>query len=520
MRQPFFTWIAALCASMVGPAAYGGIELQRLGTYSAGVFNAGASEISAHDPQTQRLFVVNAAASGIDILDISNPSSPTLFGTIDVTPFGAQANSVDFRNGVLAAAVQANVKTDPGKAVFFDAAGNALSAVNVGALPDMLTFTPDGKRVLVANEGEPNDDYTVDPEGSVSIIDLTPGAANLTQRHVTTAGFTAFNNCQLDPSIRIYGPNATVAQDLEPEYIAVSHDSRLAWVTLQENNAVGVLDVKHKRFLALIGLGFKNHSQHGKGLDASDRDNAIRIATRPVLGMYMPDSIATFRFFGIPLLVMANEGDSRAYPGFDEEARVKDVTLDPAAFPDAASLRLDANIGRLKMTKAQGDTDGDGDFDRIHSFGARSFSIRTITGQLVYDSGDELEQITAQALPEQFNSTNDANGSFDSRSDDKGPEPEGLTVAKIGFRTYLFLGLERIGGVMVFDISDPFHPQFVQYVNNRDFEGNAAAGTAGDLGPEGLLFIPEDESPINAPLLVVANEISGTTTIYKVASGP
>ncbi|MEW5980384.1 MAG: hypothetical protein AB1898_31740 [Acidobacteriota bacterium] len=219
------------------------IELRVLGTYSSGFFDEGAAEISAYDPGTQRLFVVNAATSTIDVLDISNPTQPSLRFAIDVNPYGRQANSVAVYQGVLAAAVEAHTRTDPGQVVFFDADGNFLSSVFVGSLPDMLTFTPDGTKVLVANEGEPSDDYLIDPEGSVSIINLSGHSSprTLQQSDVTHAGFQGFALGQLDPSIRIYGPGATPAQDLEPEYIAVSPDSRAAWVSLQENNALGIL---------------------------------------------------------------------------------------------------------------------------------------------------------------------------------------------------------------------------------------------------------------------------------------
>jgi hypothetical protein len=498
------------------------ISITPIGTYSAKVFDEGAAEIVAHDPETQRLFVVNGASSAIDVLSIVDPTNPTLVFSIDVTPYGRQANSVDVSNGVVAAAVEANVKTDPGQVVFFDTDGAFLNAVTVGALPDMLTFSPNGRIALVANEAEPNDSYTIDPEGSVSIIDLTRGASHVLQSDVTTAGFGFFELLRpfLDPSVRIFGPNATLAQDFEPEYITVSHDSKFAWVTLQENNALAILDLRLKHFVSVQGLGFKNHNLPGNGLDASDRDNAINIANWPVFGLYLPDAIASFKVHGDTYLITANEGDAREYAAFTEERRVSSLTLDPLAFPNATTLRANANIGRLNVTNTLGDTDGDGDFDRLFALGGRSFSIRKTTGELIFDSGDQIEHITASASPSFFNASN-TNNTRDDRSDNKGPEPEGLTVAKLFGRTYAFIGLERIGGVLVYDLSEPDEPRFVQYVNNRNFaidpETGTVAGTVGDLGPEGLHVIAEDDSPNGEPLLVVANEISGTTTIYQIS---
>ncbi len=500
-------------------ASSSNIRLRVLGTYASGIYNLGASEIVAHDAQTQRIFTVNGATSKIDVLSIADPTAPVLLFSIELSAYGRQANSVDVYDGVIAAAVEANVKTDNGKVVFFDANGNYLNAVEAGALPDMITFTPNGKKVLVANEGEPNSDYTVDPQGSVSIVDVSDGIANAT---VTTAGFTAFNNARLDRSIRIFGPGATVAQDLEPEYIAVSQNSKTAWVTLQENNAVGILDLRSGNFTELVGLGFKNQNRNGNGLDASDRDsalnNGINIKKWQVFGIYQPDSIAAYKYRGDTFLITANEGDAREYlgtPGYVEEVRVSSLLLDPLIFPNASVLKDNANLGRLNVSKASGDPDNDGDYDALYTLGARSFSIWTDCGERVYDSGDDIEQITAQTYPLFFNASN-TNNTKDDRSDNKGPEPEGLTVGKAFGRTYAFIGLERIGGVLVYDVTNPYSPEFVQYLNNRNFLAAPETAAAGDLGPEGLHFIDDKDSPTGKPLVIVANEISGTTTIYEV----
>jgi 2',3'-cyclic-nucleotide 2'-phosphodiesterase/3'-nucleotidase/5'-nucleotidase len=488
------------------------ITLTAIGTFNSGIPFGGAL-IVAHDPETQRLFVVNAPEARIDVLDISDPTKPAALTPIDVLPYGAAPNSVAIHGGVVAVAVGNEMKTEPGKMVFFNTEGQFLNSVTVGALPDMLTFTPNGRKVLVANEGEPNDDYTVDPEGSVSIIDASAGAANITQDDVCTADFREFNDAELDPRIRIFGPNASVAQDLEPEYTTASDDSTRAWVTLQENNALAILDLEACEVTDLVALGFKDHNLPGNGLDASDADGTINITIWPVQGMYQPDGIGSYRFQGATYLITANEGDSRDYPGFSEETRVADLTLDPTAFPDAANLQQEDQLGRLKVTNATGDTDGDGDLDRLLPHGARSFSIWTEDGELVFDSGDAFEQITAEEFPDGFN----AQDAVDDRSDDKGPEPEGIVLGEASGRTYAFIGLERTGGIMVYDISDPLSPSFVQYINTRILGGDPGAGTAGDVAPEGLIFIRGEDSPNGSPLLVVAYEVSGTTTIFEIA---
>ncbi len=915
------------------PQPSNAITLTPLGTYATGVFDEGAAEIPAFDPISKRLFVVNGNREAIDVLDVSNPTNPTLITSIDVSDFGSP-NSVAVKNGLVAIAIEnANVQDNGIVRIYNTNSLTLVHEVTVGALPDMLTFTPDGSKILVANEGEPNDDYSVDPEGSVSIIDVTSA-------HVTKIDFTSFNNQKEFlrlRGVRIFGPDATVAEDFEPEYIAISNDSKTAWITLQENNAIAVLDIATQKITEILPLGVKDWSQdlpqltqynwdlsnellgttpagqqiklggmsglffekvtedgklqfittpdrgpnaeptdldgdgieerpfplpnyqprlirftldrnteeieitekifltrevngesvpltglpnlqageagtaytdetpvdlfgnplendpfgadfesivvasdgtfwmsdeyrpaiyhfdaegvlidrfipqgtaaaagvsegtfgietlpsvyaqrrenrgfegmalntdnntltawiqspvdnpdvtndatsrnsqilrilavnaatgnptgeyvyflegspgvdkigdavyagnnkfyvierdsgttadakkfifevdltgasnilgtalssattsdtalermtaeqlaqlginpankrkvanipslgyvagdkteglallpngslaiindndfgllaqeipgdgsvplnpnptptilgiidfdHPNRLDASDRDDEINLQNWPVFGLYQPDAIATFTSNGQTYLITANEGDAREYDGFEEEERIKDVDLDPTAFPNADELQQDENLGRLGITNTAGDLDGDGDFDQLYSFGTRSFSIWDSKGNLVYDSGDDFERITAELFPDFFNANSDDNDSFDSRSDNKGPEPEGVTIGVINSRTYAFIGLERIGGIMVYDVTNPSQPQFTQYLNNRNFAGDAEAGTAGDLGPEGLTFISAADSPTGKPLLAVANEISGTTTLYAI----
>ena len=942
--------VVAACVA-VPAAAQTPLELGVLGTYSTGLGEA-SSEIAAYDKQSRRVFVTNAVSRTVDIVDVSNPAAPTRIERIDVSALGTP-NSVAIRNGLVAVAIEAPLKTDPGLVAFYTASGAPIAQVGVGSQPDMLTFTPDGKHVIVANEGEPSGygrATDVDPEGTVSIIRVphgddeweTFGAGNVRQ-----VSFTQYNGQEATlraRGIRIYGPGASAAQDFEPEYIAVSADSRWAYVTLQENNAIAVVDIPIAAVKKLLPLGYKDYSavpqttatyewrdlpvvgktaagqkinlggfsglafegttldgrlkfithtdrgpngeptgivrpfllpeftprlvrftldpksgyfeltqqillkrtdgtpltglpntaistsanlpyndevpvdlfgnvapldplggdleaivvaddgsfwmadeyrpaiyhfapdgrllerfipvgthaaagkpvpapgtagefgiealpaviaqrrqnrgmealaEHGgklyafvqspirnpttlangalnvmrnirvvefdpatratrqfiysldnpavlnatdtpadkigdavagpngeiyaverdddavpvsdlsvltkriykftlggatdvtaldtlypivrngatvtlsldqmttaelasvgvqsivkslhvdlatagfasvqkvegltlldngqlavlndndfgvarividnatgtfvraadytpeavtlglisvPGLDASDRDLQINIRGWPVFGMYEPDSIASFSYKGNTYLVTANEGDAREWPGLVEEARVSALTLDSTAFPDAATLRQNANLGRHTVTRTLGDADGNGAYEKLFTLGGRSFSIWSADGAQVYDSGSDFERITAAAAPAFFNASNN-NSAFDDRSDNKGPEPEAITVGEIGGRTYAFIGLERTGGIAMYDITNPWMPLFVDYLNNRNF----AAGT-GDLGPEGLTFIPASESPNGLPMLVVANEISGTVTLYSITA--
>ena len=353
------------------------LQLYKIGTYHSGIFDDAAAEISAYDAESQRVFVTNASANSLDVLDISSPNLPVLIQSIDLSPYGDGPNSVDASNGIVAVAVQADPKTDPGSVVFFDADGTELGVIEAGALPDMLSFSPDGSLVLVANEGEPNDDYTIDPEGSLTLIDISGGVSAAV---VTQMGFEAFNEggaleSELPEGVRIFGPGATVSQDLEPEYVAFDPNRPVAIAMLQENNAVAVVDLAAGQVAGIVDMGTKDHSLPENALDASNDDDAINITTWPVQGFYLADAIKAFDLGGETYFITANEGDSRDYDGYSEEERVADLTLDPDAFPNAAELQDDANLGRLKTTSANGDTDGDGDFDVIYSYGARSFSI-------------------------------------------------------------------------------------------------------------------------------------------------
>lgn len=916
-----------------------GIGLTAVGTYESGVFDEGAAEIVAYDTASQKAFFTNADANSVGILDLSDPTDPTEIGSIDLSPFGDGPNSVAVNDGVVAVAIESDPVTDPGVVAFFDTAGTFISQVTVGALPDMLTFTPDGSKILVANEGEPDDG--IDPEGSVSVIDMTGGPISAT---VSTIDFNAFDSqaetlanrgVRLFPGV--FDGTITVSQDLEPEYVAVSPDGTQAFVALQEANAFAVIDMASEEVVDILSLGVKDHSRglpstetftlpdipiaNGDGvpletptgqqvnlggfsglhlvsevgdvltfvtvpdrgpnpntyskdgltqrpfalpdyqarivefevnvatgdtaitnelfltapdgttpitgrsnfvvdingnqvdenpvdtlgvqldidpfggdlegividpagnywmvdeyrpaiykfdaagvmldrfiptgtaalagepagtfgtetlpeeyitrrrnrgfeavaldadnnrlfafiqtplanpdraasnasqvirileidtttgiptaeyvyllddpasaarpggrvdkigdavylgdgrmsvierdanvgseankylfdidltgatnvlglsfgaetleqqtpealaaagiqpvnkiklanlpsigyaagdkpegltlladgslavlndndfqladvdifdndgnplfgggvvfqdsptpstlgiisfaqsnaLDASDRDDAINIQNHPVYGMSMPDAITSFEAGGQTFYISANEGDARS-----EDDRVKDLTLDPTSFPNAAALQQDEVLGRYEVSTIDGDLDGDGDFDQLFGYGARSFTIFDAFGNRVFDSGDDFEQITAAAFPDNFNATNDEND-FDSRSDAKGPEPEAVTTGVINGRTFAFIGLERIGGIMVYDVTDPSSPTFEQYINNRDFAGDAELGTAGDLGVEDLKFVSADDSPNGAPLLLAANEVSGTVTVFQVS---
>ncbi len=661
-------------------------DLQHVGSYHTNVFDGSAAEIVYYESTAQRVYFTNADANSIEVLSIADPSNPVHINTIDVSPYGGGINSLVVFDQYIAAAVENNNKQLDGVVVFFDTTGAYINQVTVGALPDMITISPDETKLVVANEGEPSDDYTVDPIGSVSVIDIaTNPIASLTSGDVSTADFSnweshrqsfessnidnwnytltpatyntegdssvsgsedvwgvieefsgeietqahgnyffgcedldngngggafehtidfdavdlsgrpsaflsfeyysvgfdtsdslgyivaydngttwdvqdyvnldkdtswtrvmlpvpggsshvrlrllvaqngasdyaAFDNVKLsfiDESINIYGNDGfqTVEQDLEPEYVGVDKDNMYAWVSLQENNALAKVDLQTAEVLEIKALGFKNHMAPGNGFDASNKADDVNINNWPVKGMYQPDALKCANINGMNYMFIANEGDARDYGAYSEEDRVEDITLDTIAFPNWANLQHEDTLGRLKLTLSKGDWNHDGMFEEIYAYGGRSFSILDENGNIIYDSGDEFEQITYNVLDTNFNASNDENvDAFKNRSDDKGPEPEAITIGVVDGVTYAFIGLERVGGVMVYDVSNPMAPQYRAYVNRRDFSELATDSAALDLGPEDIKFVPDSLSPNGQNLIIVSNEVSGTVSIFE-----
>ena len=452
----------------------------------------GAAEITAFDPSTDRLFAVNNSyiLNKIDVIDISNPALISVIHSISMVPYGGYVNSVAVSNGKLAAAVESTDKQAAGKIVVFNTSTYAeIKSINVGALPDMVTFTPDGNYIISANEGEPSDNYLNDPEGSVSIIKVSDYS-------VKTINFSTFEN-QLatltSKGFRIFGPGKNFNKDIEPEYVTVSDDNTTAYVTLQENNAIAEIDIVTGIVKKIMPLGFKDYSLAENAIDASDKDSKVAFTTyNKVFGMYMPDAIAYYNYNGKPYLFTANEGDSREYTAFIEMKRAATVTFDPTNFPTAATLQKDASLGRLNITTTLGDTDGDGDFDALYSLGARSFSVwDAITGAQVFDSKNELDK-----------KADELKIYDDGRSDDKGVEPESIAIGRVGSKTIAVVGMERADAFAIYDITTPTAPVFIKMYKTGD-------------APEGIIFIPASKSPINQSLIVISSENDGLVKIYK-----
>lgn len=469
------------------------LSFTKIGTFTNGNDEA-YSEISAFDPTTKKLFIVNPEEDEISVLNLTDVTTPIKLTSISLT---GNPNSVAVYNGILAVAVENNNKQANGTIETYNTDTQVLiKSYTAGALPDMVAFSPDGKYILSANEGEPNDAYDVDPEGSVTVVEVATGT-------VTQIDFTG----QTNPGngFRIFGNNgtATLVQDIEPEYITVSKDSKTAYVCLQENNGMAIIDLDTKTITKLVGLGTKNYNISGNEIDASDRDGiAGNLKNWNVLSFYMPDAIDYFSTNGNGYIVTANEGDSRDYDGYSEEERVKDLDLDPTAYPNADWLQEDENIGRLKITTANGDENNDGLYEQIYGYGARSFSIWNTNGEMVYDSGSEISRRTLAVAPSIFNQDE---GDADGRSDDKGAEPEAVKTLKVGNETMLFVGLERTSGILVYNITNPLNPEFITWLYD-----------AQDIAPEGIITVDKADSPTGNYLMIATNEVSSTIAIYEI----
>jgi hypothetical protein len=537
----------------------------------------GAAEIVQFHPASSTIYAINSAADvpTIEIIDASsltaealaNPmSSENLTSTALLLPTEqngvmlAGPTSVAVSGDWMAVAVPADDKATNGMVLFYNGLDTSspifVKAVEVGNLPDMVTFTPDASKVLTANEGEPSGDYNIDPEGSISVIAIVDGTPTDTSINIS---FADYNGKQAELETQgMHFPNpsgrtingtlisTTVAQDLEPEYITTTNE--IAYVTLQENNGLAIVDLSDNS-VQVIGLGFKDWSKYQ--LDGMEDGTVSFGQYDDLYGMYMPDTITSFQWKDANFLVTANEGDAREYffdtlnadgeqdedlctaaggQDFDEDDGCLSYTeetqgrrldyapgsnLDNIAGDDPKDFDFTAYpLGRLTVTGVLGDSNNDGEYEALYAYGARSFTIWDANGLVVFDSGDDFERITASIHGNTFNNNNDENEG-DSRSANKGPEPEALTVGQVGDRTYAFIGMERLGGIFVYDVTNPYDTKFVDYVINRDL--TEGGDLIGDSAPEGMVFVDASNSPTDNALVIIGNEVSGTVSVWQVA---
>lgn len=487
LRRPSTVRTLALAAALLAaPLSFAGqLAAERVWTYAHQAANPGQkSEIVAYDKRTDTLWV--AGVIGVDVLD---RASGVPVAHIPVGNFGA-VNSVAIHDGVAALAIENTIdRTLPGVVVFYDTRKRQQlgAPVPVGALPDMLTFTPDGRQLLVANEATPNARPTPagqsaeDPAGSVSIVDVR-------SRRVRTLAIDA--NIPGYSTLRLFPTNGSLptqpavysSYGPEPEYIAVDKQGHYAYVTLQEANGVAVLDLRKGRFERIYSLGLKDFSLPGNEIDPNDQDGEVRLRNVAVMGLYQPDTIATYEHRGRVYLVMANEGDARDNGSADAE----DERRGSSGNASVEYVADGSELGRLTFSNVESVRGGP-----LVKFGAHSFSIRDTAGKVVFDSGSQLDREAIRL------------GIYDDgRSDNKGVEPEGLALLRVRGRTLAFIGLERTlkSAFAVYDITDPKKVRFLDMIVSE-----------GDVSPEGLKAFRAGRGYYVA----VANEVSDTTSLFR-----
>lgn len=471
-------------------------NLTKIGTYETS--KEAGSEIVAYDNLSKRAFTTNGAENKIDIINLSDVASPVLLSQIDLSSYGTGVNSVAVKNGKVAVAVQngndtVGKKQLKGSVLIFDTDGKHLKTVEVGYLPDMVTFNEDGTKVIVANEGEPNSDYSVDPIGSVGIVTIVDGS------YVDIDFSLATLTPALDGTVVRLGatPSNDKAKDIEPEYVTVSGD--YAYVTLQENNAMAKVNLTNNTLEYVKSYGAKSWEADSNNTIDIEEEGEIKMKSyKGLFGLYQPDSIDSYTVNGKTYVVTANEGDGREYGDFEDESKIKKLTLADsivAEYADDNDLKVMVDLGK----------NANDEYEKLYTYGARSFSIWDEKGDLVFDSGDEIAKQVALNEPALFNQDD---GEKDGRSGNKGAEPEALTIGKIDTQIYAFVGLERQNAIMVYNITNPKEATFVKYIKVD----------SADISPEGMKFIPASQSPNGKDLLLVSFEMSGSTVVYEVES--
>lgn len=511
------------------PAYDNVFELNKLAEYSVGETNedGGVAEIVKYNKENGKFYVVNGSGNppSLDIVTLGVSGTLTKDATIAVKTLSeagggfvyGDLTSVDVNTATdrIYVSVQAEAAGAPGKILALDYNGNLLATYATGIQPDMIKSTPDGRYVLTADEGEPRDAAN-DPEGSVTIVDTQTGTS-------TQVKFT--DTSVIDDNVHIRSPEETgglivgkgskadALFDLEPEYIALSADYKKAYVTLQENNAIATIDIENAEVLSVKGLGLKDYDDPANALDLVG-EKAILFENVPFYGVYMPDGLASHTIGGQTYLLTANEGDATEWDDFDGgRANVSTIKDQKSLLDDGSDAKDFLSDKGTTYDKVEVMTDWG--TDGIYMYGGRSFSIwNADTLAQVYDSGSDFERITAERLPQYFNASN-SNETLDSRSTKKGPEPEDVKTGQVGDKVFAFIGLERVGGIAAYDISVPQHPEFVSYVNTRNFTESNDTTDLRDSAPEGLDFIPATDSPTGRPLLLVAFEVGGTVGVFE-----
>lgn len=503
--------------------------LNKIASYSAGAQNedGGVAEIVKYNKDNGKFYLVNGSSNppSLDIVSLVGGSGElkkdktvlvkTLAETNDFKLGDLTSVAVDTNKDLVYVAVQEAAANKAGKILALNYEGKLVAEYAAGVQPDMIAVTADGEYVLTADEAEPRTGVSgEDPKGSVTIVNTSSGKS--VQVYFDNPAVIADDvhirgAADKDGVIATRGTKADALYDLEPEYITIAEDGKTAYVALQENNAIAAIDIAKAKVLSVKSLGLKDYNDPRNALDLR-KDGEIKFENVPFYGVYMPDGIASYTVDGKTYLLTANEGDATEWPNRTNASKVKKLKgkLNPTS-ELYAFLQGTNDYDDVEAMTDRGN-------DRIYMYGGRSFSIYEADSmKQVYDSGSDFEQVTAQRLPDYFN-TSSNKAKLDDRSTKKGPEPEDVKTGVIDGRTFAFIGLERIGGIMMYDVTNPRKPEFASYVNTREFvNGKGEVKLDTDTSPEGLEFIPASDSPTGKPLLLAAFEVGGKVAVYEIA---
>ena len=503
--------------------AQGPLKVTFLYEHQSGLFDQGGVERMAFDENGKKYYTTNASQLSFNIYGFKGKNA-VLEKTISVSNFVGSINDIDASNGLVAVIGNAGLAQLPGKLLLYDTTGSLLKVLTVGPAPKRVRFNQSGARLFITNEGVPSNDYLSDPKGGLSIVDIGANDPRfLTQQAHDLLDFSILDSTQnIDSNVRIFGNNGkqTIAQDLEPEQVALDEQRFKAYVSLPENNALAIFDYGSRSLDTVVPLGYKDWSDPALGLDASDAARNINIRSYPSLyGMYQATDIETFRVNGELFVLTVNEGAFRDFTGYSELTQVKDLFLDPNVFTNLSQLIKDTMLGNLRVTTTMGDADSNFVYTELYAYGGRSFSIRDSLGRLIWDSGKDLEQITATLEANSFNSAANDNNSRKARSSYMGPQPTAVAINFTPHGLTAVIALGEMGGYLFYDLQNPRKPSFMSYELRRDFSVPASSAMAGDLGPQEISLQNLTSTPLGVPTLFAANAVSGNLSVYGLGSG-
>nr|WP_298147691.1 hypothetical protein [uncultured Pseudomonas sp.] len=416
--------IPAFCALLAFAPLASALELKPVSVYQSG-FPLG-SEIVSVQASSMRVAVSNSVEGLVEILQLDPTTGLQRLARHTLVDQGmGEITSVAWHphENIFAACIRDNDGLKNGRVELRSAAdGTLLKSLEVGVWPDSVAFSPAGDYLLVANEGEA---YVHDGQGfrsgdgAISLIDLREGVMQARHRLIALpdlaglAGATQAEHQRLLERVidgeELKVPFGTSPEHIEPEYVAFSPDGTRAYVSLQENNAVAVVDMARGELSKVFGLGTVRHAADVLA-DGRYEPNAELFALRE------PDALAVSadgRY-----LVTADEGDS-----------------DPKIAKIAAGLP---------------------------SGGGRTISVfDSISGELLGDTAGQLDDMAAKA------------GVYpDLRSPNKGSEPEGVVSFDAFGKRLAVASLERADALALIDLDRPAQPKVLQVLGVGEGAGS------------------------------------------------